>query len=295
MNRRIFLRNTLYSTAGVTLARRISWAGTASEDEEICLRKFELSVEKDLRDKPIGSVMVAIASSFLGTPYVANALEVPGDEHLVINLRGLDCVSLVENTLTLSRCVKLGTTTFGDYRKQLQLIRYRDGVIDLYPSRLHYFSDWITNNEEKGIVTNVTEEIGGEPYNKTIDFMTHHVSSYRQLSNPAFVDALRATEETISGRKLFYIPKDRVAAVAGAIHDGDIIAITTSIEGLDVSHTAIAAWDAGQLKILHAPIAGKAVELSATPLAGHLAAHAKQTGIMVARPVEPVRPATPHN
>jgi N-acetylmuramoyl-L-alanine amidase-like len=282
----------MVSTAGVTLANGIAWAGTANEDEEICLRKFQRSVDKGLERQPIGGVMVAIASSFLGTPYVANTLEVPGEEHLVINLRGLDCVSLVENTLSLSRCVKLGTTTFDNYRAQLRLIRYRNGVIDGYPSRLHYFSDWIENNAQKKIVINVTEEIGGVPYDKTIHFMTRHISSYRQLANPAFVEALRSTEETISQRKLFYIPKDSVAAIASRIHDGDIIAITTSIDGLDISHTAIAARDNGELKILHAPIVGKAVELSATPLAEHLAAHEKQTGIMVARPVDPVPPKT---
>ncbi len=128
-----------------------------SSDEQICRRRFTLAKKESLAQRPIGEVMVAIGVSFLGTPYVARSLEQPGEEHLVVNLLGLDCVTFVENTLALSRCVKLEKQTFDDYRQQLQLIRYRGGIIDGYPSRLHYFSDWIDDNETKHVVTNISK------------------------------------------------------------------------------------------------------------------------------------------
>src|SRR5262245_4452684 len=121
-------------------------------DEEICAEKFGIARRESLEARPIGEVMVAIGTSFLKTPYLAHSLEAPGPEALVMNLRGLDCVTFVENTLALSRCTKLGQYNYEQDRMQLQLIRYRGGKIDGYPSRLHYFSDWIFDNAEKKVV-----------------------------------------------------------------------------------------------------------------------------------------------
>ena len=147
ISRRRFLQNSLLlAGSSVLLARLDSLAQVLPDDqqpgdEETCKRKFALAMEHSLQQKPIGEVMIAVGTSFLGTPYVAYAIEVPGDERLVINMQGLDCVSLTENSLALSRCIKSGKTTFDDYKRQMKRIRYRNGVIDRYPSRLHYFSD----------------------------------------------------------------------------------------------------------------------------------------------------------
>src|SRR5512146_1310284 len=87
---------------------RQALAGKDLRDERICQRKFMLATKESLPTRPIGEIMVAVGSSFIGTPYLPNALEQPGEEHLVVNLRGLDCVTFVENTLALSRCIKCG-------------------------------------------------------------------------------------------------------------------------------------------------------------------------------------------
>jgi hypothetical protein len=294
MNRRMFLRTLGIGSSSLLVLRETAFGRVGdvavSRDEELCMRKFRFSVDHDLAEKPIGIVMQAVGSSFEGTPYVANALEVPGVERLVINLRGLDCVSLVENTLTISRCVKLGTTSFDEYRKQLQYIRYRGGVIDGYPSRLHYFSDWIDDNQRKQVVRNVTQELGGVPYEKKINFMTTHPASYRQLSDRDFLGRLKETENVLNERTMYYIPKKQLDADGSGIEAGDILAITTTIEGLDISHTGIAARHEGVLHLLHAPIVGSEVQTTRTPLAEYLERNEKQTGIMVARPLEPAAP-----
>ena len=119
------------------------------KDVEICQSKFQLAVDKNLAEKPIGDVIVEIGRSFIGTDYLSHGLEKDGDEQLVINLTGLDCTTFLENSLVLAQCIKKGETSFEDYMNELQLIRYRDGVIDQYPSRLHYFSDWIFDNINK--------------------------------------------------------------------------------------------------------------------------------------------------
>ena len=127
------------------------------KDVEICNSKFELAVSKNLSDKPINEIISSIGKSFLETEYEAFSLEQDGEEQLVIHLSGLDCTTFLENTLTLSRCVKKQKTSFDDYLKELTYIRYCDGKINQYPSRLHYFSDWIFNNTKKGIVKDVTK------------------------------------------------------------------------------------------------------------------------------------------
>jgi hypothetical protein len=258
------------------------------DDAAICARKFELAVSLGLRSRPIGVAIVEIGKSFLGVDYIANLLEQPGDEKLVVNLQGLDCVLFCENALVFGRCVKKDKLTFDDYKAELRFIRYRGGVIDQYPSRLHYFSDHIYDNEKKGVVKNVTKDIGGVPYKKTVNFMSTHPDSYVKLKeHPEFIKIIAGQEEAINRRSLYHIPKDKVESVSSKIQDGDIIAITTEIPGMDISHTGIAVWNEGSLHMMHAPLTGRQVQITKKPLGEYLAANAKQLGIMVARPLTP--------
>ena len=135
----------------------------SEKDIEICDSKFQLAIDENLAEKPIGEVIVEIGKSFIGTDYLAHSLEIDGEEQLVVNLSRLDCTTFVEYSLAISRCIKKGTTSFDDFIEELQFIRYRDGVINGYTSRLHYFSDWITNNIAKGVVEDVTMQMGGKP------------------------------------------------------------------------------------------------------------------------------------
>ncbi len=289
-SRRRFLRDAAMLAAVLPLGRRSAGAllkDATDRNEEIVRQKFQLAADPSLQGKTIGDVMAAIGRSFIGTPYVAQTLEVPGPEHLVVNLRGLDCTTFVENTLALSRCVKLNDATFDAFTKQLQLIRYRSGVIQGYPTRLHYFTDWIGDNELKEILRDVTRDLGGMPLVKTIDFMSTHRKSYRQLSEKNVVDAIRAAELRLSSAVHSYVPKGDVAGMQDKLRSGDIIGIATSIPGLDVSHTGLVAVQEDVPYYLHAPLSGGAVQMSKGSLADYLAGTGKQTGIIIARPVEP--------
>ena len=73
------------------------------KDISICVNKFQLAIDKKLTKEPIGDVMVAIGKSFIGTLYEAHTLEVAQPETLVVNLRGFDCTTYVENCLVLAR------------------------------------------------------------------------------------------------------------------------------------------------------------------------------------------------
>ena len=282
----IFGISSAVVSGGLTKALGAMMQDSEPTDEAICRAKFTIATKRYLQDKPISEVVTTVGMMFLETPYVANTLEVPGDERLVINLHGLDCVTFVESTLAISRCVKLKTNTFEAYKQQLQRIRYRSGVIDGYPSRLHYFSDWIDENERRSIVRNISREVG-LTYPKHVDFMSTHASSYKQLADEKYLKSIKEAEANLNKREHYYIPKNRIGDVESQIEPGDILAITTSIDGLDVVHTGIAIRSNGVLKYLHAPLSKGKVQISEQSLVQYLAVNKKQTGIMVARPLEP--------
>lgn len=261
----------------------------SEKDIEICNTKFSFAVEKNLADKPIGDIIAEVGKSFLGTDYEAYSLEKDGDEQLVINFTGLDCFTFLENTLVLSRLIKMEKTSFEDYQNELVKIRYRDGIIDQYPSRLHYFSDWIYNNEQKGIVKDVTNEIGGKRINFKLNFMSTHPESYKHLKeNPDFIPVIRKKEKEISLRTYYYIPKEKISNVESKIQNGDLIGFTTSINGLDIGHVGIAVKkENGRVHLLHAPNVGYKVQITEEPLSDYTKKIKKHTGISVLRCVEP--------
>ncbi len=290
MHRREFLKSTPL-LAGIpwmwNTADSYTWF-LDDEDVALCAKKFEFAVSSHLREKPIHEVIIEMGKSFLGTEYVAHTLEQPGEERLVINLRRLDCVSFCENSLVFARCIKKGKTTFEQYKAELQLIRYRGGIIDRYPSRLHYFSDYIFDNEKKGVWKDITKGIGGAPFRKSVNFMSTHPDSYPQLKqHPEFIDLIQKQEAAISKRAMFHVPKENVAHIADKIQSGDVIALTSDISGMDIAHTGIAIRQDGNLHFMHAPIAGSKVMITTKTLAEYLAGNKKQLGIMVARPLEP--------
>ena len=274
----------------ISLTNLILKAQVFSEkDVEICNSKFDLAVDEKLAEKPIGDVIAEIGKSFIGTDYLAHGLEKDGDEQLVINLTGLDCTTFLENSLVLARCIKKGKTTFKDYENELQFVRYRDGKIDKYPSRLHYFSDWIYDNVKKGVIKDVTEEIGGEKIKFKIDFMSTHPESYKQLEeNPEFIPIIKKQEHEISFREYYYIAKEKLESKEEQIQNGDLIAITTNVAGLDIGHVGIAVrMEDNRIHILHAPDIGYKVQISDLPLFEYLNKLKKDTGIIILRPLEP--------
>jgi len=259
------------------------------EDKQICTSKFELAVTDSLSIKPIGDVITAIGKSFLGLNYEAFTLEKGEKETLVVHLTGLDCTTFLENCVVFSRCIKEGKTSFANYTKELEYVRYRDGKLGEYPSRLHYFSDWIFNNTKKKIIEDVTKSIGGEPIQFKVGYMTKHPEAYRQLKeNAKFVAVVAKQEKEINARTYTFIPKDKVDAIESKIQNGDLIAITTNLEGLDIGHVGVAIkMDDGRIHFMHAPLVGSKVQISELPLGGYLAKVKKHTGIIVLRPEEP--------
>ena len=277
-----------------TFAGAEEHVGWLDEDWQIFEAKVQWALEAGTDTLPVGTAMAEIGRSFVGTAYVPRTLEVEGPERVVVNFRGLDCVTFVENVFALSRFVRSGAgrsltdrpAAEAHYQKLLEEIRYRDGQLDGYQSRLHYFSDWIANNASRMLIRDLGADLEGIHDLDRIDFMTTHVDSYSQLANFENLEALRETEERLSAAGRLFVPEARIPAVADHLEDGDIIAATSVVEGLDVAHTGLALWVEGTLRLMHAPLVGDSVQISEVTLAERIQRIEGQDGIIVARPLD---------
>ena len=233
----------------------------------------------------LGDTIALVGQSFLGTPYVEKTLEVGDTETLVVNFSGLDCTTFVENVLAFTALLKKQQNDFQYFASELETIRYRNGEMKGYPSRLHYFTEWIRNNEKKGLVKDITKDLGGIELEKPINFMGTHRDLYPFLASDANFQAMQQVEYELAKEILCYIPQDQIADKEHLIQSGDIIALATSIKGLDVTHTGIAIHQPdGRLHLLHASSKNGEVEISELPLADYLKNIKSNIGIIVARP-----------
>lgn len=237
------------------------------------------------KEIPISELLVKIGISFCETPYVAHTLE-KSPENLLINLRELDCTTFAENCLAITRTVKGKNPSFKSFTDELRKIRYRNGLIENYTSRIHYFSDWIFENGVKKRIRDVNEEIAKIPYPLQVNFMSKHPESYKQLKeNTALLPVIVNQENIISKRKMHYIPEDQINKFEESLKDGDIAGITTNIKGMDIQHVVILMRKNGKIHMLHASQTAGKVLISDETLEDYLLKSKSATGIMVARPI----------
>ena len=255
--------------------------------------------------KPYPQLIQSIAEQFLGADYRAGLLDGHTNETLVISLQEFDCVLFIEAILSLSKAVlqaetlanspssttqqDIASTTFVN---SVESYRYRDGKLQNYCDRLHYFSDWILDNQRRGNVSAVPQ-LQVQPLNKTIHFMGNHRSSYPQLlKSDGQYDCIRNAEsrlnqtinrESNSSSPFGYIPTSQIRSQYPQLQAGDIVAVATSVSGLDVTHTGLVyRHPDGNLGLIHAaPNAG-------VILAGDLQTYIERVdsaiGIIVTRP-----------
>ena len=228
------------------------------------------------------------ARQFLGVPYVAHTLEVNDNEQLVVNTRQLDCTTLVETVSALTICASQGKKAWGDYLSMLRLLRYRQGKLDGYASRLHYFSDWIRDKQEMKMVTE--RQSPNPPFTAVqhvrVNYMSAHPTAYKALkAHPELVPVIKQQEKDLSCVKARYIPKSALRrstkALRQAVHDGDIIAITCKKKGLDIAHLGFAVWQKNGLHLLNASMIHKKVVEEPMTFYQYLQKHPSHTGIRV--------------
>lgn len=228
-----------------------------------------------------GQLISYAAKKFIGKPYVAGTLEGP-QELLSINTSGLDCTTLVETAVALAMTVESRRTSWRDYVYTLESIRYRGGEMNGYASRLHYISDWIVDNNHRGNMTEVTDRIGRADHQiKTLDYMSQNRNLYPALKDSATFAKLKNAEIGFRSHRFPYI---KTMNIKGAeLREGDIVAITTSTKGLDVTHMGVVTLKNGTPHLIHASSkAGKVVE-DELPLHEYVRRNRNATGIRVVR------------
>jgi len=261
-------------------------------EDSIRVMNLLQSAEKDAaNDTTAGQTMLRIGRAIekMNIPYVAHTLEPNDQERLIINLRELDCTTFVESAMALTLCVRSGRTTFDDYCRILQKIRYWQGRAPQYVRRLHYFTSWIEDNTTMDLVRELQSPNPPFTAVQTVQahYMTQHVDKYRMLTvNPQDVPMIREMEKRIEGKKYRYIPKQQLynnRQLRNTIHDGDIIVIITNIKGLDTQHIGIAAWHADGLHLLNASSIHHRVIEEPMTLRQYLYKHPTMPGIRVVR------------
>lgn len=269
------------------------YAVTGANDSTI----VESLLRKGLQQPAKTNLMVFYGKQLMGIPYVGKTLEVNPTEQLTVNLSSLDCTTLVENVLALALTTKEGSTKFGAFKRNLLRIRYRNGKLDGYASRNHYFSEWIASNEGLGIVLEIRGKADDkrgayypfiEQQTLACTYMSEHPNLYPMLKDDAKARRLIASnEQRINGKTIRYIPKRLVGKnkkELNCIQDGDILAIVTKKKGLDISHVGIAVWDKdGRLHLLNASQIHKKVVLEPMTLHEYMQKHSAQVGVRVVR------------
>lgn len=254
------------------------------KDQTLLKHFFEYANKKEIAKLPINEKVVAIGRYFLETPYVGGTLDINPQEELVVNLREFDCVTFVDNVIALARLDKYEEQSIPQFQKNLQEIRYRNGKIVDYTSRLHYSSDWLYEMTCLNFLEDITKEKGGIPFPNKVSFISQNWKKYPALiQDSTLITKIIDIEKTINGRAYYYIPKEKVLPFAGQIKTGDIILITTKKKGLDTAHVGIAIENEGQIYLLHASVSDKKVSITTETLPDYLQRITSHSGIMIGR------------
>ena len=287
MSKKFFAIITLLlSTIAVNAASQQWMRFHCEKDTAVINQLLKSGYDSKITDP--GKLMAFYGNKLLGTPYVAHTLECDeGEELLTINIEELDCTTFVETLYALTRTTLNGRYSWRDFANNLESIRYRNGQIDGYAGRLHYISDWIIDNAHRGLVTEITSSIPGTRYEtKTLDFMTSHRDLYPALADSATFAQLKSFEIAYRSHRFPYINKNSAGSkkVTEKLKNGDIIALVTKTDGLDVSHMAIIVADEkGVFHMLHASSAKKEVILESDDLKETLRRNRSCSGIRVIR------------
>lgn len=202
-----------------------------------------------------GDMIIAIAKHFIGAEYVGGTLERGCEEPLFISCTKVDCTTFVELVLSIAMTIEKNDSSFTEVCKNLERVRYREGVRNGYESRLHYISWWIDDNARLGILEDVTACTYSQKQRLNINFMSTHPQSYPLIKeNPRLRRSIEELEVPYRGIEVDYIPKQELHRGEDEIGilNGDIVALATNVEGLDVSHIGFAFWKNGRLHLLHA-------------------------------------------
>ncbi len=244
---------------------------------------FSKKVQLAPPENPFSENIVTVGRSFLGEPYLAHTLEGQPTEQLVVNLDQFDCLTFVENTVAICLAARAQPVDFQSFTDILTAMRYRNGQVDGYGSRLHYFSEWLLQQETAGHLRLISDELGGQFYQKKIGFMSRKRAFYPGLADSTAFEKVKLAEQGLSTRTFSFIPKHLARKAENEIVDGDLLVFTSSKPDLDCTHEGFAVRQNGRVHLLHASSEFGKIVLSKWPITDYLTRNKGQSGMMVAR------------
>lgn len=193
--------------------------------------------EPDLRKR-----IAAIGRQNIGQPYSLHLLgEFPYEIHdslPMFSLSHSDCVVFAEHTYAMAL-----SQSWEEFFWMLQRIRYRDGVIGV-ATRNHYTeTDW--NVANRWLVTDISAELAGADgpvYDMRIDrarFLRTRHGTVRDIP--------------VETSRQAYVPKERVAAIAHQLREGDLVNVISTRGGESwASHVGLVVLGPeGERRFLH--------------------------------------------
>jgi hypothetical protein len=295
LTRRAFLQTAAAGTVGLLAASAFAVTEGIKpfQGEDVFSRILKKSLAQKWEQLPIGQCMTHVAMELEGTPYVGFTLEIDKDHEICsVNLKGLDCVTFFEDTLDFSRMLKKGGRTPEAMLAEVTLTRYRGGRIGDFTTRLHYTTDWMYDNEKKGVVKVLAPNLpNAAKFTQKVGIMSEKPKNYRQLvAHPEFIAVIKKYEDEINARDTMYVPMDKLAEAQPHLKSGDIVGVATTESGIDIAHTGLVIADAsGMLHFMDASSSARnmKVTLEKGPISKAFNWSSKLTGAVFARPLEP--------
>ncbi|PYK12287.1 MAG: DUF1460 domain-containing protein [Verrucomicrobia bacterium] len=243
---------------------------------------------------PIGERTAVVGQALVGTRYKHFTLEIDNRvESPSVNFQGVDCWTFFEIALSFARMLNEPESNWTPERllHYIEMDRYRAGeCTGDYLSRLHYLEDWLYDNDRRGLVEDMTRDLGGRSVPHSAREMSAGWRHYRYLAaNRSLLGPLSRMEANVSSRALYEIPKNKVAGIESKLRSGDIIGIISRDRRdlYSTAHVGLALRTSdGVLHFMHASSPsnyGRVVVDS--ELSKYLYRYSSDSGILVARPL----------
>ena len=254
------MKKTLLSCIAILA---MGYAGTL-ENKAATMQQMRFHCEKDTTElnallekglksgkKSANELVTFYAYELLGRPYVAHTLD--GEtEMLTINIDELDCTTFVETLYALARATMSERYSWRDFANNLENVRYREGRIDGYASRLHYISEWAVDNTSRGNIEEITKDVPGA----------------RELIN-----TIKKYEDGYRNHKTYYLKKEQLngKGICNAVQEGDFVGLVCKTPGLDISHMGMVVKnEKGELVVIDASMTGGKVMKEPKPIVEYL-------------------------
>ena len=243
---------------------------------------------------PIGERTAAVGQALVGTRYKHFTLEIDNRiESPSVNFQGVDCWTFFEIALGFARMLNEPESNWTPERllHYIEMDRYRGGeCTGEYLSRLHYLEDWLHDNDRRGLVEDLTRDLGGRSVPHSAREMSMGWRHYRYLaSNRSLLGPLARMEANVSSQPLYEIPKSQVARIEPKLRSGDIIGIISRDRSgvYSTAHVGLALRTSdGVLHFMHASSPSNYGRVIVDEeLSKYLYRYRSDSGILVARPL----------